>query len=109
MAENGKKPNPSHFSPENQPSNESKQRKKDKTLLKESVGLENWEALSAFVLGAGATKAITEIATLDSKDYLTAYLSLAEYFKAKLSRMEVSGEIDTTITEIRRTVISKKA
>lgn len=107
MAENEKKRGGKTFSNHYQPSNESKQRKKGKTLLKESVGLQNWEALAAYVTGEGASKAMRELHALNEKDFLTAYLSLAEYFKAKLSRMEVTGEIKTEITEIRRTVISK--
>jgi hypothetical protein len=60
------------------------------------------------LVGEGAAKFIEEIKMMDGKDYANNYLAAMEYFKPKLARTELTGEINTQITEIRRTVISKK-
>ena len=56
-----------------------------------------------------ADRAKMIMAAADDETFMKYYSALIELFKPKLARTEISGEIDTTITEIRRTVISKKA
>lgn len=50
-----------------------------------------------------------DLKAIEPKERAKIWVNLQEYIRPKLARTEISGEIDTTITEIRRTVISKKA
>lgn len=68
-----------------------------RTVLKESIGLSNWAKLKSFVENEGAEKLVDEIATLNGKDFITAYTSLAEFVKPKLQRTQIAGDPDEPI------------
>jgi len=108
MAENEKKRGGVQFSEQHQPPNKAKQKPKGKTLIKQAIGLDSWESLQNYLIGKGAEKFIIELQAMEGKDFTINFLASMEFFKPKLARTEISGEIDTTITEIRRTVIGKK-
>lgn len=68
-----------------------KQSKNKATIVKEKVGLKNWEGLVAYIETDGATKLIREMKKLKARDYVIAVNGLAEFVKPKLARTEVSG------------------
>ena len=90
MAKNGKIRSTS-FSKDRQPSNEAKKVKKGKTILKEAIGLQSWEAVQEYLVGKGAEKFITEIQAMEGKEFTINYLQAMEYFKPKLARTEHTG------------------
>jgi len=53
-----------------------------------------WHELSEWFIDKGASKFIKEIQSLKGKEYVHAYSLVLEYFKPKLSRIEVSDEVD---------------
>lgn len=65
--------------------------KNKKTILKEAVGLKNWEGLKTYIETEGATKLIREMQKLKGRDFVIALNGLAEFVKPKLARTEVSG------------------
>lgn len=65
--------------------------KHKKTILKEKLGLKNWNGLVKYIETEGATKLIEEVKKLRGRDFVIAINSLAEYVKPKLARTEVSG------------------
>ncbi|HRE52243.1 MAG TPA: hypothetical protein PK339_12525 [Flavitalea sp.] len=65
--------------------------KNKRTLVKEAIGLDNWEGFEQFVRTDGATKLITEIKKLKGRNYVIAYQSLLEFIKPKLARQELTG------------------
>lgn len=71
--------------------------KQKKTVLKESIGLKNWDQLKSFIEKEGAEKLVTEISKLNGKDYVIAYGMLAEYVKPKLNRVTLEGNPDKPI------------
>lgn len=107
MAQNGRK-RKNQFSQVDQPPNEAKRVPKRATRIKEAIGLDSWDNLQAYLTGEGVEKFIRELHAMDGKDFSINYLAAVEYFKPKLARTELTGEINAQITEIRRTVISKK-
>jgi hypothetical protein len=48
--------------------------KNKKTLLKESLGLKNWDKLVSFVNNEAAEKLVDEIYKLNGKDYIYALI-----------------------------------
>ncbi len=72
--------------------------KHKKTLLKEAVGLKNWEGLKHYIETEGAEKLVDELQKLTGRDYVIAFQSMTEFVKPKLARQEVKAEIDTTIS-----------
>jgi hypothetical protein len=61
------------------------------TLLKESLGLKNWDKLVSFVNNEAAEKLVDEMAKLHGKDFIYALTMVAEYVKPKLQRTTVEG------------------
>lgn len=109
MAEkNDKKRGGKHFSEGYQPPSEAKRVKKRKTILKESIGLESWEAIQNYILTEGAGKFTDEINTLKGKSFIDAYLQALEYFKPKLARTEHTGKGGTTLFPPTINVIGRK-
>jgi hypothetical protein len=74
-----------------------KGRKNNKTLLKESLGLNGWDALTKFIEGEGADKLILEMKKLKGKSYITAMHNLSEYVKPKLRRVDANISGDLTL------------
>lgn len=72
--------------------------KHKKTLLKESVGLKNWEGLKQYIETEGAERLVSELKNLKGRDYVIAFQSMTEFVKPKLARQEVKAEIDATIS-----------
>lgn len=66
-----------------------------KTILKRSVGLENWDGLKTFLETKGSTKLIKEIQKLNGKDYVNAVHGMMEYVKPKLTRID--GKLNANI------------
>jgi hypothetical protein len=64
------------------------------TLLKESMGLSNWDRLASFIKNEGAEKLVDELSTLKGRDFINAYSGLAEYVKPKLQRTTIEGDPD---------------
>lgn len=67
-----------------------------------------WIELGGDFKGAFAERAKSIMAASDDETFMKYYAALIELFAPKLARTEVTGDIKTEITEIRRTVISKK-
>ena len=67
--------------------------KHKRTILKEAIGLQNWDGLKTYIETKGATKLITELDKLKGREFIQACSSLCEYIKPKLTRIaaEVSG------------------
>lgn len=62
--------------------------KHKKTLLKESIGLKNWEQLASFVKNEGSEKLVEELVKLTRANYVYAWQAVAEFVKPKLTRVE---------------------
>lgn len=72
--------------------------KHKRTVVKESIGLKNWEGLKQYIETEGAEKLVDELKKLNGRDYVIAFQSMTEFVKPKLARQEVKAEIDTTIS-----------
>lgn len=51
-----------------------------------------WEYFAEYCLSEGLNKFRQELAKLEKKDYVNAYLNLMEFFKPKLSRLSKEEE-----------------
>lgn len=74
-----------------------KGKKHKRTLVKESVGIDNWDQLAEWVKTKGIKKAVSELEKLKGKDYFYAYEALLEYVKPKLSRTTLVGDKDNPV------------
>ena len=63
------------------------------TRVRKSLGIQRWEEMASFLETKGAKKCSEELLNLKGKDYVSAYASLSEFFKPKLSRTEQAGSI----------------
>jgi hypothetical protein len=63
------------------------------TQVKQTIGTDGWQKLAEYINKEGAEKYIETVHAIKGKDFLTAYTSLAEYFKPKLARQEVKMEV----------------
>jgi len=62
---------------------------------------DKWDNLSEFVTGAGATRLLTELKAMPSKDYVRNYLKLLEHFKPKLVRSQISpGDEEDRVIQV---------
>jgi len=62
---------------------------------------DKWDNLSEFVTGAGATRLLTELKAMSSKDYVRNYLKLLEHFKPKLVRSQISpGDEEDRVIQV---------
>lgn len=80
-----------------------KGRKNNRTLVKEAIGLQNWEGLKTFLQTEGSTKMIAEIQKLKGKDYINATTALLEYVKPKLTRVDGKIKTDVDLTNAKIT------
>ena len=87
---NEKKRQGVHFSGEYQPPASSKRVKKRKTILKESIGLQSFEAVQEYILTKGAAKFVEEFGKLEGRNFTQNYLSALEFFKPKLQRTTIT-------------------
>jgi hypothetical protein len=62
--------------------------KNKKTILKESLGLTNWNKLVSFIEHEGAEKMVEELQKLTGTSFSIAFQSITEFIKPKLSRKE---------------------
>jgi len=62
----------------------------DEMALEHTEKGDKWDNLSEYMNGAGATRLLTELKAMPSKDYVRNYLKLLEHFKPKLVRSEIS-------------------
>lgn len=69
-----------------------------KTLVKQKVGIDNWNQLASFIEGDGLKRYVQELHDMKGKDYTTAFNALSEFVKPKLSRTEVLADVRTDIT-----------
>lgn len=65
------------------------------TVIKNRLHLDSWKNLAAFIEGPGLKRYIKELDALSGKDYTTAFNTIAEYVKPKLSRQEHTGQIQS--------------
>ncbi len=63
-----------------------------KTLLKESLGLNGWEKLRAFIANEGSEKMVESLLEMSDKDFVQAYTHLLEFVRPKLSRTTHAGD-----------------
>lgn len=56
-----------------------------------------WNELGEFFINDGAKKFIKEIMSLEGEKYVKAYAMMAEYFKPKLSRVEMTDDLTREI------------
>lgn len=66
--------------------------KNKKTVLKEAIGLDGWQGLQTYILTEGAEKMVKEMNGLKGGSYGFAFREMAEYFKPKLARTEITGK-----------------
>lgn len=59
-----------------------------RTVLKQNLGLKDWDGLKTFIETEGATKLIHEIRKLKGKEYVTAIHAMTEFVKPKLQRID---------------------
>lgn len=69
-----------------------------KTIVKQKVGIDNWNQLAGFIEGPGLKRYIEELQDMKGKDYATAFNAISEFVKPKLSRTEVLADVRTDIT-----------
>jgi hypothetical protein len=79
--------------PEN--SGKKKGSKNKATLLREQLKISSWAELSAFMEKEGLKRFVQEMNDLKGKDFVTAYNTLLEYVKPKLTRTEHQGQIQS--------------
>jgi hypothetical protein len=79
--------------------------KQKRTILKEQLGLQNWEGLKQYIEGDGATKLIKEMQKLNGKDFIVAMHNLSEYVRPKLRR--VDGNLNANISFKDKKIIFK--
>jgi hypothetical protein len=60
-----------------------------RTLMKEAIGLQNWEGFQQYVKTEGATKLMEEMKKLKGRDFVAAMQAMSEYVLPKLARQEV--------------------
>ena len=65
-----------------------------KTIVKQAIGIDNWTELSGFIEGAGIKRYVQEMNKMTGKDFTTAFSSLAEFVKPKLSRAEHTSKVE---------------
>jgi hypothetical protein len=68
--------------------------KSNKTKIKQSIGIDNWQALSNYVQNDGIDKLLNELQQLEGKEYVTAHMAILEYFKPKMQRVETNTEVN---------------
>lgn len=66
--------------------------KNKKTILKEAIGISGWDRLQQYILTEGSEKMLKEMNSLKGGSYGFAFREMAEYFKPKLARTEITGE-----------------
>jgi hypothetical protein len=81
--------------------------KAKRTLIKEAIGLKNWEGFKSYLENEGATKLVEEMGKLKGRDYVMAFQAMTEFVKPKLARQEVKTEHSGTIALTDRPVIFK--
>jgi hypothetical protein len=57
--------------------------KNKRTVLKENIGIDNWQSLEHYLNSNGLDRLINELNTLTGKDFIQCYTKLLEYFKPK--------------------------
>lgn len=62
--------------------------KSKKTLIKEALGLENWEGLVKYIETEGATKLVEEMGKLTGDKFAAAFRGMAEFVKPKLQHID---------------------
>jgi hypothetical protein len=71
--------------------------KNKRTILKESLGLTNFDKLASFIKNEGSEKLVNELQKLNSASYIYAWQAVAEFVKPKLTRVEYRDESPGTI------------
>lgn len=56
-----------------------------------------WESFSAYCMEGGLERFAQELNTLEGKDYTNAFTNLLEFFKPKLARTELTGEVNNKL------------
>lgn len=74
------------FKPGERPTGRAKGTKNKSTVLKQTIGINTWQQLEAYLITEGAARLIQSLEELDSVQYVKAYVALMEYFKPKLAR-----------------------
>ena len=93
--------NNTSFSEHNPSAGRPKGAKNKRTMLRESVGVDNWQAIETYLTTEGAAKLIDSLRDLRPNQYVIAYTGLLEYFRPKLSRQQLSaesGEVEVHVT-----------
>ena len=81
--------------------NEEEEISQSDLALYQSEEGDKWDNLSEFVTGAGATRLLTELKAMSSKDYVRNYLKLLEHFKPKLVRSQISpGDEEDRVIQV---------
>jgi Rps23 Pro-64 3,4-dihydroxylase Tpa1-like proline 4-hydroxylase len=88
------------FKPGERPTGRKQGSKNKKTILKESIGLNTWEQVEVFLITEGAEKLIDSMRQLKPGQYVYAYTGLLEYFRPKLSRQQLSADLQDGTVEI---------
>lgn len=73
--------------------------KNNKTRLKESLGLQNWEGLKKFIETSGATKLIKEMRKLKGQQYVYAMQAMTEFVKPKLQRTDAKVSANINLSD----------
>jgi hypothetical protein len=71
--------------------------KNKRTLIKEAIGIKNWNELTSFVENNGIEKCVKELTKLKGRSYVYAFMALTEFVKPKLARTELVGDPDKPI------------
>lgn len=72
--------------------------KNKKTLVKEAIGLKNWDTLKAYLETDGSGKMLDAMKKMNDRDFKYAFISLMDFVKPKLTRVDakVKNDIDLT-------------
>lgn len=65
-----------------------------KTRLKEQIGVSTWEQVGDWLTNEGLERYKEELGKLEGKDYIFGHNAMMEFFKPKLNRLTVDGELE---------------
>lgn len=74
--------------------------KNRRTVVKQAIGIENWNQLQNWLETTGIQKATKELHKLKGRAYIMAYEALLEYVKPKLQRTTLVGDPKQPISTI---------
>jgi hypothetical protein len=73
--------------------------KHQKTLVKEALGLQNWEGLKQYIETEGSTRLMEEMKKMKGRDLLYAMRYMTEFFKPKLRSIDAKVKANINLAD----------